>query len=133
VALDLDALPTAALDFLRERHLATLTTLRPDGSPHVVPVGFTYDAATRTARVITNGTAARRATCAAGHQRRCARSTGGAGDARGSGAGRARLRRGGRGCARVREALPQPRENPQRVVVEIVVERMLGLVTRPEA
>jgi uncharacterized pyridoxamine 5'-phosphate oxidase family protein len=31
------------LEFLRERHLATLTTLRPDGSPHVVPVGFTYD------------------------------------------------------------------------------------------
>ena len=36
------------LAFLTERHLATLTTLRPDGSPHVVPVGVTYDAATRT-------------------------------------------------------------------------------------
>ena len=31
------------LDFLRERHLATLTTLRADGSPHVVPVGVTVD------------------------------------------------------------------------------------------
>ena len=31
------------VQFLRERHLATLTTLRKDGSPHVVPVGFTYD------------------------------------------------------------------------------------------
>lgn len=29
--------------FLLERHLATLTTLRPDGSPHVVPVAFTWD------------------------------------------------------------------------------------------
>ena len=29
--------------FVTERHLATLTTLRPDGSPHVVPVGFTWD------------------------------------------------------------------------------------------
>jgi PPOX class probable F420-dependent enzyme len=30
--------------FVTERHLATLTTLRADGSPHVVPVGFTWDA-----------------------------------------------------------------------------------------
>lgn len=30
--------------FVLERHLATLTTLRPDGSPHVVPVAFTWDA-----------------------------------------------------------------------------------------
>lgn len=29
--------------FLTERHLATLTTLRPDGTPHVVPVGTTWD------------------------------------------------------------------------------------------
>lgn len=29
--------------FVTERHLATLTTLRPDGTPHVVPVGFTWD------------------------------------------------------------------------------------------
>ena len=36
--------PPMSLDFLTERHLATLTTLRRDGSPHVVPVGFTYDA-----------------------------------------------------------------------------------------
>ena len=33
--------------FLTERHLATLTTLRPDGSPHVVPVGVTFDAGHR--------------------------------------------------------------------------------------
>ena len=32
------------LAFLAERHLATLTTIRADGSPHVVPVGFSYDA-----------------------------------------------------------------------------------------
>jgi PPOX class probable F420-dependent enzyme len=29
--------------FVRERHLATLTTLRPDGTPHVVPIAFTWD------------------------------------------------------------------------------------------
>jgi PPOX class probable F420-dependent enzyme len=43
------------LAFLTERHLATLTTLRTDGSPHVVPVGFSYEPATRLARVITSG------------------------------------------------------------------------------
>ena len=47
------------LAFLTERHLATLTTLRPDGTPHVVPVGFTYDPVTRMARVITSGTSAK--------------------------------------------------------------------------
>ncbi|CAN5181174.1 hypothetical protein BH24ACT1_BH24ACT1_05600 [soil metagenome] len=31
------------LGFLGESHLATLTTLRADGTPHVVPVGFTFD------------------------------------------------------------------------------------------
>ena len=41
------------LAFLREYHLASLTTLRADGSPHVVPVGFSYDDTTHTVRVIT--------------------------------------------------------------------------------
>ncbi|MER5982465.1 TIGR03618 family F420-dependent PPOX class oxidoreductase [Streptomyces sp. NPDC001787] len=42
------------LAFWREYHLCTLTTLRPDGTPHVVPVGVTYDAEAGIARVITN-------------------------------------------------------------------------------
>jgi F420H(2)-dependent biliverdin reductase len=48
-------LTAAGLAFLTERHLATLTTMRADGSPHVVPVGFTWDDATGLARVITSG------------------------------------------------------------------------------
>lgn len=55
MSLDLDRLNDAVLDFVTERHLATLTTLRKDGSPHVVPVGFTYDAPAKTLRVITSG------------------------------------------------------------------------------
>ena len=43
MALDPGALPQPVLDLLAERHLATLTTLPADGSPPVVPVGFTYD------------------------------------------------------------------------------------------
>ncbi|MEU6914029.1 pyridoxamine 5'-phosphate oxidase family protein [Streptomyces olindensis] len=47
------------LGFWQERHLCTLTTPRPDGTPHVVPVGVTYDPAARLARVITNRTSAK--------------------------------------------------------------------------
>lgn len=52
-------LPVEVLEFLAERHLATLTTLRADGSPHVVPVGFTFDPDTTVARVITSGPSAK--------------------------------------------------------------------------
>lgn len=47
-------LTPAALEFVTERHLATLTTLRADGTPHVVAVGFTWDPEAGIARVITN-------------------------------------------------------------------------------
>ncbi|WP_328940942.1 PPOX class F420-dependent oxidoreductase [Streptomyces sp. NBC_00250] len=48
VAIDADSLA-----FWAERHLCTLTTLRTDGRPHVVPVGVTLDAELGVARVIT--------------------------------------------------------------------------------
>ena len=41
------------LSFLDERHLASLTLLRPDGSPHVTAVGFTWDQDSQLVRVIT--------------------------------------------------------------------------------
>ena len=53
MSLDPTALPEEATAFLTEPHLATLTTLRSDGSPHVVAVGFSWDAAACVARVIT--------------------------------------------------------------------------------
>ena len=46
-------LPPGALAFLAERHLASCTTLRPDGSPHVTAVGVTYEDDRGLARVIT--------------------------------------------------------------------------------
>lgn len=48
-----DDLPVEALDFLAERHLATLSLVTPDGDLHVTPVGFTWDDETKIARVIT--------------------------------------------------------------------------------
>ena len=53
MSLDPANLPTSTLEFLAEYHLASLTTLRADGSPHVVPVGFSYDPDEQLVRIIT--------------------------------------------------------------------------------
>lgn len=53
MSLDPQRLPAEVLAFLAERHLATLTTARPDGSPHVVPVGFGFDPSSGVVRIIT--------------------------------------------------------------------------------
>ena len=53
MALDPTDLPDVVVTFLREYHLATLTTVRDDLSPHVVAVGFSYDIDAQVARVIT--------------------------------------------------------------------------------
>ncbi|RNL81269.1 pyridoxamine 5'-phosphate oxidase family protein [Nocardioides marmorisolisilvae] len=47
---------SAFLDFWIERRLCTVTTLRPDGSPHVVPMGVVIDPETDTAWAITSKT-----------------------------------------------------------------------------
>ena len=51
-------LPTSStfLDFWTERRLCTVTTLRPDGTPHVVPMGVVIDPDTDTAWAITSKT-----------------------------------------------------------------------------
>lgn len=51
--IDSPQLTATQVEFVRENILATLTTLRADGSPHVVPVGFTYDQEQNLVRVIT--------------------------------------------------------------------------------
>jgi PPOX class probable F420-dependent enzyme len=48
-----EELTPETLTFLAEYHLASLTTMRANGSPHVVPVGFSYDHESRTVRIIT--------------------------------------------------------------------------------
>ena len=53
MAHDPTSLPPEIITFLTERHLATLTTMRADGTPHVVAVGFTFDAERSLVRVIT--------------------------------------------------------------------------------
>jgi PPOX class probable F420-dependent enzyme len=115
------------LAFLRERHLATLTTLRPDGSPHVVPVGFTWDEESLVARVITSRASRKARHAAAGGRavlcqvegRRWLTLEGPARVLEDEASVRDAERRY---AARYR----QPRPNPQRVVVEVAVDRVLG-------
>jgi predicted pyridoxine 5'-phosphate oxidase superfamily flavin-nucleotide-binding protein len=47
------SLSASVESFLVEAHLATLSTMRPDGSPHVTAVRFTWDSAAGLARVMT--------------------------------------------------------------------------------
>lgn len=130
MALDLDDLDDAYLAFWRERHLVTLTTLRPDGTPHVVPVGATFDPETRTVRVITSDHSRK--------ARNVARYDDGGpaavcqvdGRRWASLEGTAVLRTDPEQVAdaerRYAERYRTPRENPDRVVIEITVTRALG-------
>jgi F420H(2)-dependent biliverdin reductase len=119
-----------ALSFLTERHLATLTTLRPDGSPHVVPVGVTYDPATGTARVITSGTSAKVRHVRASHQRVAVCQVDGRRwlTLEGTAVVRDDPAAVADAVARYAQRYRQPRENPARVVLEISVDRVLGNV-----
>jgi PPOX class probable F420-dependent enzyme len=130
VTHDLDNPGPGLLTFLTERHLATLTTLRPDGSPHVVPVGVTYDADTRTARVITSGTSAKARHVREGQARVAVCQVDGRRWVTLEGTAVVRD-----DAAAVAEAVRryavryrQPRENQARVVLEISVDRILGNV-----
>jgi F420H(2)-dependent biliverdin reductase len=126
VSLGPDSAGVAA--FWAERHLCTLTTLRADGSPHVVAVGATLDPAAGVARVITSRGSAkvrhvltgdpRVAICQVDGARWCTLE--GSAVVRADPASVAEAER--RYAARYRP----PRVNPQRVVIEVAVTRVLG-------
>lgn len=140
MALDPADLPAHVTAFLTERHLATLTTPRPDGTPHVVPVGFTWDAGARLARVICSGGSVKA---------RNVRSADGAGGPDGARVavcqfeGRYWLTLEGRARVsadpddvreaerRYAERYREPRPNPERVVILIEVDRILGSPPSP--
>lgn len=119
------------LEFWTERHLCTLSTVRPDGTPHVVPVGATLDAETATVRVISSATS---------HKVRQIRAAGEAGcpvsvcqvDGRrwSTLEGRAVVRDTAEDVAeaerRYAARYRTPRPNPRRVVIEIAVTKRLG-------
>jgi len=121
-------LAPATLEFLTERHLATLTTLRADGSPHVVPVGVTFDAATGTARVITSGTSAKARHVRDGQARVAVCQVDGARwlTLEGTAVVKDDAASVADAVERYAQRYRQPRVNPARVVIEISVDRVLG-------
>ena len=126
--LDHHDLPANVLEFLTERHLATLTTLRPDGSPHVVPVGVTFDPTTRTARVITSGTSTKARHVRAGQSRVAVCQLDGRRwlTLEGTAVVRDDAASVADAVERYARRYRQPRVNPLRVVLEISVDRILG-------
>ena len=127
---DLAAQDPDVTAFWTERHLCTLTTLRGDGGPHVVPVGVTFDAAAMAAWIITSdgsvkvgnvelgGGAARVAVCQVDGRRWSTLE------------GVARVSRDPEVIAdavrRYAERYRRPRPNPNRVAIVISVRRVLG-------
>ncbi|MEU4448145.1 TIGR03618 family F420-dependent PPOX class oxidoreductase [Actinosynnema sp. NPDC050801] len=119
--------------FWTERHLCTLTTIRPDGTPHVVPVGVTLDVETATARVITSrGSHKVRQILAAGEQGAPAAVCQVDGRRWSTLEGRAVVRQEPEvvedAVRRYADRYRTPRPNPERVVIEIAVTRVLGTV-----
>ena len=127
MALDPAALPPEAVDFLRERHLATLTTLRPDGSPHVVAVGFTWDPDAGLARVITFAPSRKARNVGAGSRAAVCQVDGGRWlTLEGPAVVTDEPARVAEGVRRYAERYRQPKERDDRVVIEIAVDRILG-------
>ena len=113
--------------FLTERHLATLTTLGADGSPHVVGVGFSYDAAAGLVRIITGGGSQKVRNIERGSRAAVCQIDGGRWL---SLEGPAVIRRDEPAIAeavrRYGERYQPARQNDTRVAIEIAVERILG-------
>jgi PPOX class probable F420-dependent enzyme len=119
------------LEFWTERHLCTVTTLRRDGSPHVVPMGIVLDPdhglawgiTSRTSQKVANlrsGTDPRIAVCQV-DGRRWSTVEGVAG-VRADDASVAEAVR------RYAERYRQPRENPDRVALRIEIAGVIGNV-----
>ncbi|MDH3683873.1 MAG: pyridoxamine 5'-phosphate oxidase family protein, partial [Acidimicrobiia bacterium] len=121
--------PGEVLAFLTERHLATLTVQRADGSPQVTPVGVTYEPGRCLARVITwSGAFKARSVAARPNQQVAVCQVDGGrwltlyGTATVTDA----AARVAEGVERYGERYRQPKARDDRVVIEIDVDRLIG-------
>lgn len=121
------------LRFWRERHLCTVTTLRPDGTPHVVPMGVVLDAEAGVAWAITSGSSWKvRNIRAAGDEGGLIAACQVDGRYWSTLEGRVRVRDDAESVQeavrRYAERYRVPRENPERVALRIDITRVLGNV-----
>ncbi len=129
----LDMGDEAVRDFWLERHLCSLTTLRPDGTPHVVAVGATLDGEAGLARVISfEGSRKIRNIDAAGPGGMRVAVCQVDGKRWSTIEGLATVKRDQESVTAAEnwyaKRYRQPQPNPQRVAVEIVISRILGRV-----
>jgi PPOX class probable F420-dependent enzyme len=119
------------LEFWRERHLCTVTTLRRDGSPHAVPMGIVVDPDAGLAWGITSRTSQKVANLRAGGDPRVAvcqvdgrrwSTIEGTAEVLDDAESVAEAVR--RYAGRYR----QPRENPERVAIRITITKVIGNV-----
>lgn len=119
------------LEFWRERHLCSVTTLRRDGSPHVVPMGIVVDPDAAVAWGITSRTSQKVRNLRAGGDPRVAvcqvegrrwSTIEGDAEVRDDEISVAEAVR------RYAERYRQPRENPDRVAIRIAITSVIGNV-----
>jgi PPOX class probable F420-dependent enzyme len=121
-----DDFPEPLLAFWTERHLCTLTTLRPDGRPHVVPVGVVLDPEERCAWAITNRASVKaRHLAAPGPVAACQVDRARWSTLEGTASVRDDEASVARAVERYAGRYRQPRPNPDRVALRIEVERVL--------
>ncbi len=115
------------LEFLEERHLASLATLRADGSPHVVAIAFSYDHVAGLVRIISSDDT-QKVRNVERDPRAVVSQVAGPSWLTLEGAARIlRDEESVRLAVAAFEARYRPvRENPERVAIEIQVERVVG-------
>jgi PPOX class probable F420-dependent enzyme len=122
-----DEFPQPLLDFWTERHLCTLTTLRPDGRPHVVPVGVALDPEQRCAWIITHDASRKARNLAGGGVVAACQVDGGRWSTlEGHGTVLSDPESVARACERYAARYRTPRENPSRVAIRVDVERFVS-------
>jgi PPOX class probable F420-dependent enzyme len=121
-----DSVPPALLEFWTVRHLCTLSTVRGDGTPHVVPVGATLDVEEQCAWVITNaGSVKARHLAEPGPVAICQVDGGRWATIEGTAVVMADEASVARAVERYAARYRQPRVNPNRVAIRVEVERIM--------